>query len=82
MERMSMQVAISNPVGADQALATALARLWPHREHESNAIRGLLCRLGIHGWRELDLSEQAPGRDVQFCFWCSNIRIDGVVYAP
>jgi hypothetical protein len=79
---MSMQAAALNTAGADQALAAALAKLWPHREHESNAIRGFLCGLGVHGWRELDLSEQAPDREVQFCFWCSKVRVDGVIYTP
>ena len=24
----------------------------------------------------------APGRDVSFCFWCSKIRIDKLIYEP
>ncbi|HTX75671.1 MAG TPA: hypothetical protein VMD29_05635 [Terracidiphilus sp.] len=64
----------------DSALATALARLWPHREHESGLVRGLLCRLRMHGWRRLDLRDIAPSRDVRFCFWCSKIKIDGVIH--
>jgi hypothetical protein len=34
----------------------------------------------LHGWRRLDLSELAPGKDVQYCFWCSKVRIDGVIH--
>jgi len=47
----------SNAVLADAALAISLARLWPNREHESSAVTGLLCRMGIHFWRELDLAD-------------------------
>ncbi len=66
----------------DFALAKELARLWPHREHESGPIRGLCCSIGLHRWRKLDLSETLPGRDVSFCFWCSKIKIDKVIYEP
>ena len=64
------------------ALIASLARLWPNREHESSAVAGLLCRLAIHYWRRLDTSEIAPGRDVRFCFWCSKVRIDGIIFTP
>jgi len=71
----------------DSALATSLARFWPHREHESSAITGLLCRMGFHFWRELDLSGlDLSGLDlekeVRFCFWCSKIRINKVIFTP
>jgi hypothetical protein len=64
----------------DAELAMSLARLWPHREHESSAVTGLLCRAGVHHWRRLDLTDIAPNRSVRFCFWCSNIEIDGVIH--
>jgi hypothetical protein len=67
---------------SDEALAASLAKLWPHREHESNALKNLFCRLGLHRWRQLDLEKLVPDRDVRYCFWCSKVRIDGVVYAP
>jgi hypothetical protein len=66
----------------DPELAREIARLWPHREHESGPVRGLCCRIGFHQWRRLDLRSIAPGRDVRFCFWCSKIKIDGVIYEP
>ena len=66
----------------DVSLIASLARLWPNREHESNAVAGLLCRVGIHYWRRLDTSQLAPGRDVRFCFWCSKIELDGVIHNP
>jgi hypothetical protein len=64
----------------DSELAKRVAKLWPHREHESNSILGLLCRIGLHRWRKLDLSSIAPGKDVCHCFWCSKVKIDGVEY--
>jgi hypothetical protein len=67
---------------ADSSLIASLARLWPHREHESSAVAGLLCRAAIHYWRRLDTSHIAPGRDVRFCFWCSKIELDGVIHNP
>ena len=65
---------------SDAALASSLAKLWPHREHESNAVKDLLCRCGLHRWRTLDLREIVPGRDVRYCFWCPKVRIDGRIF--
>jgi hypothetical protein len=67
---------------SDAELAVSLARLWPNREHEASAVAGLLCRVGIHYWRRLDLTDHAPNRNVRFCFWCSKIEIDGTVHTP
>jgi hypothetical protein len=64
-------------VDPDAELARSLARLWPHRLHESSVWKNLLCRLGLHRWAQLDLSHQAPGREVWFCRWCDRITIDG-----
>ncbi len=66
----------------DAELARQLARLWPNREHESNALASLCCRIGIHRWRQLDLTDIAPNRNIRFCFWCSAIKIDGIIYTP
>jgi hypothetical protein len=66
----------------DAELATSLARLWPNREHESNAVASLCCRCGLHRWRQLNLEERAPDKKVHYCFWCSKVRIDGVAYEP
>jgi hypothetical protein len=74
---------LSWPVPAsDAALATSLAKLWPNREHESNALRSLCCRLPFHRWRQLELRELVPGRQIHYCFWCSKVRIDGAIYDP
>lgn len=70
-----------NP-SSDAELATSLAKLWPNREHESNAIKGLCCRYGLHRWRQLNLEELIPDKEVSYCFWCSKVRIDGVIYDP
>lgn len=64
----------------DAALVASLACLWPNREHELSAVAGLLCRVGIHYWGRLDISKLAPGRDVRFCLWCSQVELDGVVH--
>jgi hypothetical protein len=69
----------SNPA-SDAELARLLAKLWPHRVHESSAGKALLCRLGLHRWAQLDLSLQAQGREVCFCRWCDRIRIDGEMF--
>jgi len=67
---------------AHPELIASLARLWPHREHESNAVKHLCCCAGLHRWRALDLSELYPGKRVRFCFWCSKIKVDGTIYTP
>jgi hypothetical protein len=64
----------------DSELAVRVAKLWPHREHEANSALGLLCRAGLHRWRRLDLTTLVPGRDISHCFWCSKVRVDGVLY--
>jgi hypothetical protein len=47
---------------------------------ESNAVKGLFCHFGWHRWRQLDLRELVPDKEVHFCFWCSKVRVDGVTY--
>jgi hypothetical protein len=66
---------------ADAVLARELAKLWPHREHESNSMKALCCACGVHRWRKLYLDELLPGREVRYCFWCSRVRVDGVSYS-
>ena len=64
----------------DSELAIRVAKLWPHREHESNSVLGLLCRVGLHRWRRLNLATFMPERDILHCFWCSKVKVDGIVY--
>ncbi len=70
------------PSFADQQLATNLAKLWPHREHEAPSFAGVFCRLGLHRWRKLSIAEFAPQKHMRFCFWCPVIKIDGQIYTP
>ena len=79
---MPKSLAANASLADNSALIPSLAKLWPHREHESNAIMNLLCSIGLHRWRRLDLRELYPGKDIGYCFWCSKIRIDGVIYEP
>ena len=64
----------------DSELAIRIAKLWPHREHESNSVLRLLCRVGLHRWRRLDLATLMPDKDVLHCLWCSKVKVDGIVY--
>ncbi len=76
-----LQPPSTSKVSSDAALAATLGRkLWPHREHESNAVKSLFCHFGWHRWRQLDLRELVPDKEVHFCFWCSKVRVDGVTY--
>ena len=61
-------------------VAIRAAKLWPHREHEANSV--LLCRIGLHRWRRTDLTAVMPGNDILHCFWCSRVKVDGIVYDP
>jgi hypothetical protein len=73
---------LTHAIPADPALIRSLARFWPHREHESSAIKNMLCCIGLHRWRRLDLSQLYPGRKIRYCFWCPKIEVDGVYYHP
>ena len=64
----------------DAGLASRVAKLWPHREHEANGALGVLCRIGLHRWRRLDLATLMPDKDILHCFWCSAVKIGGDVY--
>lgn len=67
-----------NRVDAD--LAVRVAKLWPHRQHESSWLKRLFCTVGVHWWRSLNLTELVPGKKIQHCFWCSKVRINGIIY--
>ena len=73
---------MSTPVNGlpDTELANRVAKLWPHRDHESNTAMHLLCRFGLHRWKRLDFATLVPGKNILHCFWCSKVKIDGVVY--
>jgi hypothetical protein len=67
---------------SDSELATQVARLWPHRECEANIMLGQFCRVELHWWRQLDISELVPGKDIHFCFSCEKVKNDGVAHDP
>ena len=49
-------------------LARQIAKLWPHRRHESSAPTSLLCCCGIHYWRSLSLGALYPSKTTHHCF--------------
>jgi hypothetical protein len=69
-----------DPKGPDADLAAQLAKLWPHRNHESSAFKAFFCACGAHQWRALNLAELSRGKQVRYCFWCSKLKIDDVIY--
>jgi hypothetical protein len=66
----------------DCDLAVRVAKIWPHREHESNSVLGVLCHFALHRWRQLDMASLVPEKEILHCFWCSKVKIDGITYAP
>ena len=62
---------------SDAQMAQSLAKLWPHRLHESNWLKNFFCWMRLHRWAQLDLRDQAQGREVWFCRWCEKIKIAG-----
>lgn len=77
---LSLSIQNRAPARLDYGLAKRAARLWPNREHESSPVFGLLCRVGIHRWRRMNLTEIMPGRDILHCFCCSKVKVDGIIY--
>jgi hypothetical protein len=48
--RLLQPSAANAPRPTDPALAASLAKLWPNREHESNAVKNLFCCTGGASW--------------------------------
>jgi hypothetical protein len=46
---------------SDAQLARSLAKLWPHRLHESSWLKNFFCWMRLHRWAQLDLRDQAQG---------------------
>ncbi len=66
---------------SDAEFARSLARIWPHRLHESNWLKNVFCYFGWHSWRQLYLDGLLPARrEVRFCFWCDKVKVDGTVH--
>lgn len=53
----------SNEESVHHEMARDVARLWPHRKHESPALTSFLCGCGVHYWRSLSLSDLYPGKN-------------------
>ena len=69
-----------NNTATDFEVAMRAKRLWPNREHEASSVLGLLCRIGLHRWRRLNLSPVLPDKNIAHCFWCSKVKVNGIVY--
>jgi len=80
VEKMSQRQGGVPTASSDAELAASLATLWPHRWHESNWLKNLFCHFGLHNWKQLYLDELLPEREVRFCYWCSKVKLDGVIY--
>lgn len=75
-------MAVPDRSSPDFQLAVQVAKLWPHRQHESNLLLSQCCRLGLHRWRRLDLEALGIRRDIVYCFRCSKIKIEETVHDP
>jgi hypothetical protein len=62
------------------ALGEAFVKLSPHRTHESNWLKALLCRIGLHRWYRLDLGSAEPVGGVRLCRWCPKVKVNGAQY--
>jgi hypothetical protein len=65
---------------ADAALAASIAKLWPHRLHESNCLKNIFCSCGLHRWATLNLESLYPNQQVRFCRWCDAVRLNSAIY--
>jgi hypothetical protein len=59
------------------ATAESLANLSPHRLHESNWFKNLLCNFGLHRWYHFKLDGSIPPKAVSFCLWCPKVKLPG-----
>jgi hypothetical protein len=57
--------------------AASLANLSPHRLHESNWFKNLLCNFGVHRWYYFELDGSIPAKAVSFCRWCPKVKLPG-----
>jgi len=69
----------SMSAGSDQSVSRkvaeeALARLSPHRTHESNWFKALLCALGFDRWYHPELAGLVLEEGIRSCRWCSALR--------
>lgn len=55
----------------------SLAKLWPHRTHESSWLKQTLCALGLHRWQRLEVSGPQSTIQSSFCRWCPKVKVLG-----
>ena len=55
--KISPRASTTGTPSNDAELAASLAKLWPHRWHESNWLKNLFCHFGLHNWQQLYLDE-------------------------
>lgn len=70
---------MNNPHWSLPISAERLAGLWPNREHESNWLKALFCRLGMHRWHLVTLGSADRRQNVEYCRWCPKMKVDGEV---
>jgi hypothetical protein len=54
----------------------SLAKLWPHRTHESNWLKQAFCALGLHRWYRVDVNGSQSTIETSFCRWCPKVKVD------
>lgn len=68
----------TQPRSAHFALtAESFASLSPHRLHESNWLKNLLCSLGLHRGYLVQWDGSVPAKAVRFCRWCPKVELPG-----
>jgi hypothetical protein len=68
----------TEPLSAHFTLtAESLASLSPHRLHESNWFKNLLCSFGLHCWYHIQRDGSVPAKTVRFCRWCPKVELPG-----
>jgi len=74
--RNQRQVGLPTP----DELKPLLAKLWPHRTHESNWLRDVACRFGLHRWYPMTLNDSESGLRIActFCRSCTEVKVDDV----
>jgi len=62
-------------------VAKRLTRLSPHRAHESNWLKSVLCSLGLHRWYYPKLDTSIPQGELAYCRWCAKSKVGGAVHS-
>ncbi len=78
-KKMENAPAISRHVSANEVTAR-LARLSPHRVHEANWFKSILCSFGFHPWYYPKLDRTIPEGEIGYCRWCAKVKVHDVVH--